>query len=106
LIGSDERPARRQGGGPDDEIMRTSWTPLSPNGCKKYGVNSGNIEVIVHYGHWRHYLVKKFLTTLPSLAFRKFDAHLKLSHGNGSDCHVVLVSDRVIKIGIRSLGID
>jgi hypothetical protein len=80
--------------------MRTPWATLSPNRYKQFGVNSGDFEVIVHYGHRRHNLVKKFLTTMPSLPFRKFDSHLKFGNSDGGDCYVVLVPNRVIEIGV------
>ena len=79
---------------------------MSPNCHKKFGVNSGDLEVIVHYRHRRHNFVEKFLTAMPSLAFRKRDSHLKLGHGNGGYCYVVLVPNRVIEIGVRPFRIN
>ena len=79
---------------------------MSPNRYEKFGVSSGDFEVIVHYGHRRHNFVKKFLTTMPGLPLRKLDSHLKFSHSDGGNCYVVLVADRVIEIGVRPLSID
>jgi hypothetical protein len=79
---------------------------LSTNYHQKLGVSSGDIEVIVHNGHRRHNFVKKFLTTMPRLPFRKLNSDLKFSHGDSGDRHIDLVTNRVIKISVGPLGID
>jgi|GEM_PF-3485430 len=81
-------------------------TTLSPNCHKKFGVHSRDFEVIVHYRHRHHNLVKQFLPAMSGLPFRELDSHLKLGHSDRGDCYIVLVPNHVVEIGVRPLRID
>lgn len=86
--------------------MGTARTPLPPDDRQKLGVRSGNCKVVVQNRNRRHDFIEQFQSAAPGLPSCQLDADLNFRNRDSGNCNIVLISNDVIKIELRPLGID
>jgi hypothetical protein len=93
-------------GGGDDQVVRSSWETLPPDGYEQLSVGGGDVEVIGQDLERRRDVIHERLALSALLPVSQLDPNQQLGHGDRRDGDVVVVGNELVKVVARPLGVD